>query len=71
MKLSESRANSVRDYLDAQGVPASNVTAVGLGKNDPVASNDTAAGRQHNRRVELVVSGEAIGIGDISIASKQ
>ncbi len=65
-KLSESRANSVRDYLTAQNVPGANVTAVGLGKNDPVASNDTAAGRQQNRRVELVVSGEPIGIGDIT-----
>jgi hypothetical protein len=35
---------------------------LGLGKADPVASNDTAAGRQQNRRVELVVSGEPIGI---------
>jgi outer membrane protein OmpA-like peptidoglycan-associated protein len=71
LKLSQSRADSVRDYLGAQSVPASNVTAVGLGKSDPVASNDTAAGRQRNRRVELVVSGEAIGIGDITTASKQ
>uniref|UniRef100_Q029L1 OmpA/MotB domain protein n=1 Tax=Solibacter usitatus (strain Ellin6076) TaxID=234267 RepID=Q029L1_SOLUE len=65
-KLSESRASSVRDYLTSQNVPADSVSAVGLGKSDPVASNDTAAGRQRNRRVELVVSGEPIGIGDIS-----
>ena len=65
-KLSEQRANSVRDYITTQGVPANTVSAVGLGKADPVASNDTAAGRQQNRRVELVVSGEPIGIGDIS-----
>ncbi len=71
MKLSESRASSVRDYLTAQNVPADTVSAVGLGKSDPVATNDTAAGRQRNRRVELVVSGEAIGIGDISSSSKQ
>jgi outer membrane protein OmpA-like peptidoglycan-associated protein len=71
MKLSESRANSVRDYLTAQNVPAPNVSAVGLGKADPVATNDTAAGRQRNRRVELVVSGDPIGIGDISMSSKQ
>jgi outer membrane protein OmpA-like peptidoglycan-associated protein len=65
LKLSESRANSVRDYLTSQAVPANTVTAVGLGKSDPVAANDTAAGRQRNRRVELVVSGEPIGIGEI------
>ena len=62
-KLSESRANGVRDYLTGQGVPAPAVSAVGFGKQDPVASNDTAAGRQQNRRVELVVSGEPIGVG--------
>jgi outer membrane protein OmpA-like peptidoglycan-associated protein len=61
-KLSEQRAYSVRDYVVAQGVPPANVTAVGFGKANPVASNDTAAGRQQNRRVELVVSGEAIGV---------
>ena len=71
LKLSESRANSVRDYLSAQSVPGDSVTAVGLGKRDPVASNDTAAGRQRNRRVELVVSGEPIGIGDITSSSRQ
>jgi outer membrane protein OmpA-like peptidoglycan-associated protein len=71
MKLSESRATSVRDYLTGQNVPAPDVTAVGLGKSDPVASNDTAAGRQRNRRVELVVSGDPIGIGDIGLSSKQ
>ncbi len=62
LKLSEQRANSVRDYLVAQSVPAASITAVGLGEANPVASNDTAAGRQRNRRVELVVSGEPIGI---------
>ncbi len=61
MKLSQARADSVRDFLIQQGVPDANITATGLGKADPVASNDTAAGRQQNRRVELVVSGEAIG----------
>jgi outer membrane protein OmpA-like peptidoglycan-associated protein len=65
-KLSESRANSVRDYLAAQGVPANTLTAVGFGKQDPVATNDTAAGRQQNRRVEMVVSGEPIGIGTLN-----
>jgi len=61
--LSEERADAVRDYLVQQGVPASSLSAVGLGKADPVATNDTAAGRQQNRRVEMVVSGEPIGIG--------
>ncbi len=70
-KLSESRAGSVRDYLTSQNVPADSVSAVGLGKSDPVATNDTAAGRQRNRRVELVVSGEPIGIGDISGSSSK
>jgi outer membrane protein OmpA-like peptidoglycan-associated protein len=62
-RLSESRANAVRDYVTGQGVPAGSVTAVGFGKQKPVASNDSAAGRQQNRRVEMVVSGEPIGIG--------
>ena len=62
MVLSQKRADTVRDYLVSQGVPAANVSSVGLGKADPVASNDTNAGRQQNRRVELVVSGDVIGI---------
>ncbi len=61
-RLSEQRADAVRDYLAVQGVPAASVTAVGLGEASPIATNDTAAGRQQNRRVELVVSGEPIGI---------
>ena len=68
-KLSEARAGSVREYLTGQGVPGDAVTAVGFGKADPVASNDTAAGRQKNRRVEMVVSGAPIGIGDLSAPS--
>jgi outer membrane protein OmpA-like peptidoglycan-associated protein len=60
-KLSENRASSVRDYLVAQGVGASTVGATGFGNSSPVASNDNASGRQENRRVELVVSGDAIG----------
>jgi outer membrane protein OmpA-like peptidoglycan-associated protein len=60
-RLSENRAGSVRDYLVQQGVVTNSVTARGFGKTLPVASNDHAAGRQQNRRVELVVSGEAIG----------
>ncbi|MBZ5720103.1 MAG: OmpA family protein [Acidobacteriia bacterium] len=60
-KLSENRASSVRDYLIQQGVATSSVTAKGFGETLPVASNDNSAGRQQNRRVELLVSGEAIG----------
>jgi outer membrane protein OmpA-like peptidoglycan-associated protein len=59
--LSEKRADAVRDYLTSNGIPMANVQAVGMGKADPVASNDTAAGRQQNRRVEMVVSGDVIG----------
>lgn len=58
--LSEHRAESVRDYLVGQGITSDSVTAKGFGKTRPVASNDTAEGRQSNRRVELVVSGDAI-----------
>jgi len=60
-KLSENRAGSVRDYLVAQGVTSNSVGATGFGNTSPVASNDNASGRQENRRVELVVSGELIG----------
>jgi outer membrane protein OmpA-like peptidoglycan-associated protein len=60
-KLSENRAGSVRDYLVTEGVSNNSVTSKGFGNTMPVASNDNSAGRQANRRVELVVSGEAIG----------
>jgi len=60
-QLSEQRAEGVRTYLTQQGVPESSTTATGFGKNRPIASNDTSAGRQQNRRVELIVSGEVIG----------
>jgi outer membrane protein OmpA-like peptidoglycan-associated protein len=59
--LSENRAGSVRNYLVQQGVSSNAVTAKGFGNSLAVASNDSAAGRQQNRRVELLVSGEAIG----------
>lgn len=59
--LSERRADSVRDFLAQQGVPASAISARGFGKAQPVTTNDTADGRQRNRRVELIVNGEAIG----------
>jgi len=60
-KLSENRAGSVRDYLVQEGVTTNSVTARGFGNTLPVASNDNSAGRQQNRRVELLVSGDAIG----------
>ena len=59
--LSENRASSVRDYLVLQGVSGNSVSAEGFGNSLPVASNDNSSGRQQNRRVELVVSGDAIG----------
>jgi len=61
MELSQRRAAAVRDYLISQGVPVNNIFAQGLGEADPVASNATPEGRQLNRRVDMVVSGEAIG----------
>ena len=60
-RLSEQRGGSVRDYLTQEGMDAGSVTAKGFGKTQPVASNATAAGRQQNRRVEIVISGEVIG----------
>ena len=60
-RLSEQRANAVREYLVGQSVADDSITARGFGKTRPVATNDTASGRQLNRRVELVVSGDVIG----------
>ncbi|MBI2681218.1 MAG: OmpA family protein [Candidatus Solibacter usitatus] len=60
--LSEQRGSAVRDYLTNQGMPQGSVTTKGFGKTQPIATNDTAAGRQQNRRVELVISGEVIGM---------
>src|SRR3984885_2027238 len=59
--LSENRAGSVRDYLVQEGVLTNSVSARGFGNTMPVASNEDSSGRQQNRRVELLVSGEAIG----------
>lgn len=61
VKLSEQRADSVKDFLGEQGVSLSSITAEGFGKAEPVATNDTPEGRQRNRRVEIVVNGDAIG----------
>ena len=65
-ELSEKRAEAVRNYLTQQGVPESSTTATGFGKSRPIASNDTSEGRQQNRRVELIVSGEVIGTKIVS-----
>jgi outer membrane protein OmpA-like peptidoglycan-associated protein len=70
-QLSERRADSVRDFLAQQGVPASSMSARGFGKTQPVADNETAEGRQRNRRVELVVNGDAIGSGTTAAATTQ
>ena len=61
-RLSENRANTTKDFLIKQGVSMQNISAAGYGKSDPVADNSTAAGRAQNRRVNLVVSGDAIGV---------
>jgi outer membrane protein OmpA-like peptidoglycan-associated protein len=66
--LSEKRAEGVRSYLTQQGVPESSTTATGFGKTRPIASNDTSEGRQQNRRVELIVSGEVIGTKIVSLS---
>ena len=63
-KLSEQRANAVRDFLVSQGVVQGNISATGLGKSNPIAENSTNAGRAQNRRVQLVVSGAAIGVSE-------
>jgi outer membrane protein OmpA-like peptidoglycan-associated protein len=68
-QLSERRADSVRDFLAEEGVPPSSITARGFGRTQPVASNDTPEGRQRNRRVELVVNGDAIGNTSATSAS--
>jgi outer membrane protein OmpA-like peptidoglycan-associated protein len=59
--LSENRANSVRAFLVTQGLDPMSIGAVGYGKANPVDTNDTPAGRQQNRRVEIIISGEIIG----------
>ncbi len=60
-QLSEKRAGAVRDYLIQQGIGTDSIEARGFGKTEPVASNETPEGRQQNRRVEMVISGDAIG----------
>lgn len=70
-KLSDNRAGAVKDFLVSQGVPQTNITSQGFGKNDPVADNSSASGRQMNRRVNMVVSGDAIGIESQSASVTQ
>jgi outer membrane protein OmpA-like peptidoglycan-associated protein len=67
-ELSEQRAGAVRDYLAKQNIPLTSMTSRGFGKTQPVASNETMEGRQQNRRVEMIVSGDVIGtaVGVIS-----
>jgi outer membrane protein OmpA-like peptidoglycan-associated protein len=60
-RLSQQRGDSVRDFLTSQGLPANGITSTGFGKAMPISDNDTGAGRQKNRRVEIIVSGEVIG----------
>jgi outer membrane protein OmpA-like peptidoglycan-associated protein len=67
-ELSEQRAEGVRSYLTQEGVPESSTTAAGFGKTRPIASNETSEGRQQNRRVELIVSGEVIGTKIVSLS---
>jgi outer membrane protein OmpA-like peptidoglycan-associated protein len=68
MTLSEKRADAVRDYLMANSISDSRVTAKGFGKANPVAPNDTNEGRAQNRRVELVVNGTINGVPLTEIA---
>jgi outer membrane protein OmpA-like peptidoglycan-associated protein len=60
-RLSERRAQSVSTYLNQQGIGRAIIATAGYGESRPVATNGTATGRQQNRRVEIVVSGESIG----------
>jgi outer membrane protein OmpA-like peptidoglycan-associated protein len=69
--LSDKRAETVKNFLVAQGVSPNSITSQGFGKNDPVADNTTASGRMQNRRVNMVVSGDAIGIGQSASAAPQ
>ena len=70
-KLSENRASAVKNFLTSQGVPQSNISSAGFGKNSPVADNGTSSGRQQNRRVNMVVSGDAIGVSQSASLSPQ
>jgi outer membrane protein OmpA-like peptidoglycan-associated protein len=60
--LSERRADSVKSYLVGEGIGTTRLSASGRGERDPVASNDSAAGRQQNRRVEVIISNPAAAV---------
>jgi outer membrane protein OmpA-like peptidoglycan-associated protein len=62
LKLSQQRSDAVRQFLITQGLSPDTITSKGLGQSDPVADNNTAAGRKLNRRVEIIVSGQVIGV---------
>ncbi len=62
LKLSQQRADAVRQFLITQGLSPDTITSKGLGQADPAADNSTAAGRKLNRRVEIIVSGQVIGV---------
>ncbi len=71
LSLSQARADAVRNFLVQQGIPAERIASVGLGEDDPVASNETPEGRSLNRRVELVITGEVIGIPTAPAETRQ
>ncbi len=56
LSVSQFRANSIKSYLVGKGVSEGNITALGMGPKDPIASNETPAGREQNRRVEIAPS---------------
>lgn len=60
LKLSIGRANSIKKYLIERGVPASNISIEGYGKQNPVANNSTEKGRAKNRRVEFIISRDKV-----------
>jgi outer membrane protein OmpA-like peptidoglycan-associated protein len=66
LKLSQDRANAVRDYLASQGVKSEKLRAIGRGEGNPVASNDSPEGRANNRRVEIVIQSSAQAAAGIS-----
>ena len=71
LKLSEQRAQSVKDYLVSKGLSASRFTTIGRGIEDPIASNDTAEGRSQNRRVEFAITANEKMIQDAQKEAKQ
>jgi outer membrane protein OmpA-like peptidoglycan-associated protein len=68
-RLSERRAQSVTAFLVEEGIRPESITAMGFGESRPVATNGTVEGRQQNRRVELVVSGEPIGTSGTGVTT--